>query len=214
MTSCQINLNVIRKKHVSHKIRENSIIPHFEEIEEALISYIIKSSYVVGCAAWLTNSNIIDSLISKKGVKIIVNKESFLSEKLENGRKNYWVNLRKRYDLIPDIDQDLLNNITKILEIDKISNQKGSVLTCGIVSDTCRMHHKFLVFFDENKTPYAVWTGSYNFSQNSNRCLENGIFTTDQFVVQQYLLEFCIVYSRSEHHNWVSGALKSYDKKQ
>lgn len=91
-----------------------------------------------------------------------------------------------------------------------------------------RMHNKFLLFgnvvkkkyeeikgannpkFPENDedseytafVPHAVWTGSFNFTQNGTRCFENAVVITDPVIVKAYYDEFVQIYSLSESLDW------------
>ena len=92
------------------------------------------------------------------------------------------------------------------VECETIS-KNGAIITCGIVNNYSKMHHKFLVFFNEAFEPIGVWTGSYNLSITSNFSLENALYITDADVIAEYIKEFLIIYSFSESYNWNSGLL-------
>lgn len=92
-----------------------------------------------------------------------------------------------------------------------------------------RMHHKFVVFAKKGPgcqkgplcepqpdgcwlcscgeeayqpRPYAVWTGSFNFTMNAGRSLENGLYITDPAIVAAYGQEYAQVLALSESLNW------------
>ena len=69
---------------------------------------------------------------------------------------------------------------------------------------TPRMHHKFLLFCDESAIPYAVWTGSFNFTQNGTQSIENAVVISDPRVVSAYWQEWAYVCSISESLDWES----------
>ena len=96
------------------------------------------------------------------------------------------------------------------------------------------MHHKFLVFCNleiwsvslrdinpdcpENiedeiidagskLEPYAVWTGSFNFSENANYSLENAIYITNTDIVSAYYQEWCQLMALSESIDYRSPEL-------
>lgn len=50
--------------------------------------------------------------------------------------------------------------------------------------------------------PEAVWTGSFNFSVNAGRSLENAVFIEDTAIAQAYANEFSQVAALSEPLNW------------
>jgi phosphatidylserine/phosphatidylglycerophosphate/cardiolipin synthase-like enzyme len=73
------------------------------------------------------------------------------------------------------------------------------------------MHNKFVLFCNVKEaegdgfpeiTPYAVWTGSFNFSKNATFSFENAVVLTDQAVVQSYYREWGQILALSEPLNW------------
>ena len=96
-----------------------------------------------------------------------------------------------------------------------------------------RMHNKFLVFcdievntctyqdLDENGNPFqfqeddgfivipkAVWTGSFNLTDNATKSLENAVYLTDCDIVHAYYDEWEYIFALSE-----SIASEAWDKK-
>ncbi len=234
----KMDFNLMRKKNYHTKLVNNIVQPYFENLEEHLIAYIDNSAYVIGCVAWLTNRNIIEALENIKGVKIIVNKEEYISSKMQTGQKFSNKCLQGRYNDIPDFFENVCdccgltmrscknfktylndcvdadNELKKkssdnmIKDVPTIS-RSGAILTCGIVNNYSKMHHKFLIFFNNNMQPLGVWTGSYNFSTNGNFSLENAIYICDKEVILEYIKEFMAIYPYSESYNWNSGILCS-----
>jgi phosphatidylserine/phosphatidylglycerophosphate/cardiolipin synthase-like enzyme len=211
------NLNKIRIEP-NHKLLEGNVQPYFENLESTLVNFIDKSTYVIGCIAWLTNPKILDALEKKSGVKLIINKEEFLNSNLENSQRFYHKCLRGRYNELHDLfDSNCKCCDGKIIDCDKFKetlgnittdeNKSGAVLTCGVVNNYAKLHHKFLIFLDEQLKMLGVWTGSYNLSVTSNLCLENALYITDPDVINEYLKEFKLIYSHSEKYNWNSGLL-------
>ncbi len=209
-----MNLNLLRKKNELPETNDK-IKVYFENLEGSLLKHLSEASYVLGCVAWLTNNIIIQALQKLKGVKIIVNKEEFLSRKMKKYQQNFYQNLRNSYDTIPDIlrKQCLcckkeINQCCKFNKlVGKLENKEGAILTCGIVNYSSRMHHKFLILFNDEFNPIGVWTGSYNFSKNSNNSFENAIYITDISVITKYINEFLSIYCLSEKYDWESGTL-------
>ena len=70
------------------------------------------------------------------------------------------------------------------------------------------MHHKFLIFLDKNMNLQGVWTGSYNFTNNANNSLDNGLFITDENITKGYVEEFEQLLFMSEKLNWKSSKPK------
>jgi hypothetical protein len=99
-----------------------------------------------------------------------------------------------------------------------------------------KMHNKFLIFgnidyiyetdIDENLmkqgypeswsevdvpipilSPYAVWTGSFNMTNNALNSLENALYITNKKIVFAYYEEWCKIFTFSETFNWKSEPL-------
>jgi hypothetical protein len=80
------------------------------------------------------------------------------------------------------------------------------------------MHHKFVVFcktdvrtvtlvdaMTESRAtirPYAVWTGSFNFTANGSASFENAVYLTDPPLVAAYFEEWGQVVALSEPLDW------------
>jgi phosphatidylserine/phosphatidylglycerophosphate/cardiolipin synthase-like enzyme len=74
-----------------------------------------------------------------------------------------------------------------------------------------RAHHKFVVFCRHverddssclNYQPYGVWTGSFNFTQNAVKSLENAVVLRDPSIVQAYFQEYAQIAALSELLDW------------
>ncbi|CAH6420072.1 Hypothetical protein MVR_LOCUS27 [uncultured virus] len=189
-------------------------------MEDHLVKYIGQASYAVGCACWLTNRNIIDALERMRGVKIIVSKEEFLNPKMQSAQRFSYSCIRGCYNALSDLSKAMCTCCPEPTVASLCPNYRhtfgtrmhdlpidGAVLTCGIVNHGSRMHHKFLVFFDESFKPIGVWTGSYNFSRNSNHSLENALYVTEPRVIQEYIKEFLAIYLLAEKYDWTSSLM-------
>jgi hypothetical protein len=213
-----VDVDILSENQLSDQINV-----FFDSIEKRLISYINSASYVIGCTAWFTNKNILEALKNKLGVKIIVNKEEYLSSLLDRGKYSFYVDLRATYNKIPDLfsedfmktenltDAQTVQSFKKIFgEIRQEDHQKGSILTYGTINIKPKLHHKFLVFFDKEMKPMGVWTGSYNFTENSNFSLENALYITISSIVDKYIKEFLTVFPHSEYHDWKCGIVSKW----
>jgi uncharacterized protein YeeX (DUF496 family) len=60
--------------------------------------------------------------------------------------------------------------------------------------------HKYII----NTIPYAVWTGSFNFSKNSELSFENVIIIHDKDIAQKYFEEWANICALSEPLDWES----------
>lgn len=79
-----------------------------------------------------------------------------------------------------------------------------------------RMHDKFLVFCKEEPEcasdvlygsaikPFAVWTGSFNFTRNATQSFENAVYIEDVKIARAYFDEFQQIAALSEPLDWES----------
>lgn len=215
-----LDFNRMRVNNYHLNTTVQCIQPYFDKLEEHLVGYIEKSSYVIGCVAWLTNKNIIEALENIKGIKIIVNKEEFLNSEMDLSQRFFYKCLRGKYDGMNDMFdmqcECCCRNIKNCINFSKLfgdivktnnDDKNGAILTCGIVNNFSKMHHKFLIFFNDKIEPTGLWTGSYNLSNNSNYSLENALYITQQNIIIEYIKEFLAIYPFSEPYNWKSGIL-------
>jgi hypothetical protein len=79
-----------------------------------------------------------------------------------------------------------------------------------------RMHNKFLVFCrvdilrektypEVDIVPYAVWTGSFNFTMNATMSLENALVLWNRAIAAAYYDEWQQILSLSEPLDWESN---------
>jgi len=200
---------------------------YFRELETHLLRHINEAEAVLGCVAWLTNKAILDALAKKELVALVVQKEDFLRPDLRSGR-NWNAQLRKRYDLLTCTwDRYFLPGLVSSLSV----AGDGTMYPVRCVGNYNRdkspafprMHHKFVVLcrkigdmsayydldvWDETGAsrphlePYAVWTGSFNFTENGVRSLENAIYSTDLAIVEAYTDEWARIEALSEPLDW------------
>jgi hypothetical protein len=197
---------------------------YFRDLEDHVARHIKEADAIVGCVAWLTSPRILDALASVKGgVSIIVQKEEFLRPDLGVHSYATWrEDLRSRYAALRSLGcwPDTLQMVTSALDE---RNRIDPVRCAGMVREKCpaqpRMHHKFLVFcrrtaarpkpvYEEGMrdwpTPYAVWTGSFNFTVNGSNSLENAVFIQSAPVAERYYQEWQNVAWISEPLDWTS----------
>ena len=182
--------------------------------------------------AWLTDAEILKALASKKSVCIIVQKEDFQRPDIDvnlkevDWKKKWKIELRQSYDKLKcnlereDFDQ----NILSFISTHSIDTTLEAVRCVGNKNRHPLMHNKFLVFasyknynrpvsgyYDYGKIkikPYAVWTGSFNFTKNSQNSLENALLIKDPLVVHAYYKEFGQIYAMSEPLDWTVDWVK------
>jgi hypothetical protein len=191
------NLNYIRD--IEEYIPNNTDVCQLflNDLELRLMEFIESSSYVVGCMCWLTSTSILSALQKKKGVKIIVAKEYYLNPKLNSKKSDYHVNTRKKYDQLPDPDK----STAEILFPD-IVIPDGAIVTFGDPREDRRMHHKFLIFFNDDLEIMGCWTGSYNATTNGSVSLENAVYLRDRDIAVKLLNEVRTIMPLCEHYLW------------
>jgi hypothetical protein len=189
----------------------------FRDLEARLIEQIAEADYVYGCVAWLTSEPILRALVGK-GVQIVVQKEDFLRP--DCGVDSSWaVRLRSLY-------AQLRNPLDRY----HVGGRAGMMSYCGdpeVDAVRCvgnhnaaknpafpRSHHKFVLFgkYDRDNSdpdyphqwvrPYAVWTGSFNFTKNAGRSFENAVLLNDPLIVKAYEEEWSQILALSEPLDW------------
>ena len=186
---------------------------YFRDAMDTLVKKIEEADYVIGCVAWLTHPLILRAMSNCIGVNVVVAKEDWLRP------DTIQTNLKELYSHLQPITSD-----RGLRELPFMDRTLWDVSTCGSIADEpvrcfggvntdkklawSRLHHKFLLFgrYDNQaetiQQPYAVWTGSLNFTHNSNNSLENGVYMTDPVIVNSYTREFTQILALSEPLNW------------
>ena len=161
------------------------IRPVFRNIEIELIEQIHKHDIIVGCVAWLTSIPILEAL-QGKSVQFVVQQEDWLRPDSDE-----WSLARQR-----SLYQSLIG----------VSNWVAQASYCSAFNiqpvrlsgkpktknrSNPRMHHKFVLFGNEGHNSFdLLWTGSYNFTANATKSLENGLFIKCPEVVDSYFMEW------------------------
>lgn len=188
----------------------------FRNIETRLIEFINESEVILGCVAWLTNKAVLNALSRRKAVSLVVQKEDFLRPDL-NAQSGWAEELRAMYEALPGgldtystgQDETLMAGVND--EFDRIAPVR-CVGCCNVNHDPAfpRMHHKFIIacravtysndlFYPE---PYAVWTGSFNFTANAARSLENALILRDKRICWAYYEEYAQISVLAEPLDW------------
>ena len=159
------------------------IRPVFRNIEQEIIEKIQQSTYVVGCVAWLTSIPILEAL-QNKNVQFVVQQEDWLrpdSEEWSMSRqRNLYKSLTGIYNQTAGASDCACFEVQPIRLSGKPKSKDKS---------NARMHHKFALFGDDDGFD-TVWTGSYNFTANASKSLENGIFIKSNEIINAYWMEW------------------------
>lgn len=169
---------------------------HFRDFEKHLIYEIKHAHYVWACLSWLTEPKIIQAL-ADTGADILVQKEEFWAREGEE-----W----KGDPDAPETTEYAEYQLKKLLR--GIYNSLDHIHCVGMIRDPHyqrgQMHHKFLVFFNSENRPYAVWTGSYNTTMYNHRSLENALMIQDRKIAAAYAKEFVRIRHIKEPLDWKS----------
>jgi hypothetical protein len=192
---------------------------YFKDLEAHLIKHIEEADYVFGCVAWLTSFPILAALRRKLGVCLVVQKEDFLRPDTDVTYDNAWkTSLQHAYTSLPAMSRSGFGGLLSEMSVCG-DNTLPAVRCVGLRADPAhrvapRSHHKFVLFAKQHDPhiawnlpmyfPYAVWTGSYNFTKNAGLSFENAVVLTHQHIVEAYMAEFEQIAALSESLDWSS----------
>jgi len=185
---------------------------YFRDLPRHLINHINQADVVLGCVAWLTHDEILDAMAGAR-CSLVVQKEDFLRPDMNAAGDRWKARLRDKYSHIgglgrPMVAPDLSYCSDPALDgVRCVGNHNSSRLPAFP-----RMHNKFVVFakcrIDDNSeysiTPYATWTGSFNFTKNGGASLENALYVESQDIAQAYFQEYRHILALSEPLDWES----------
>lgn len=200
---------------------------HEKKLKELIKRF--EKGAIFGCVAWLTSEPILTALSKCGHVQIVVQKEDFLRPDNNQGKHNPWKNkLNTLYSKIHfGLERFQMKYGVGELSICSDPTVEGIRCVGNHNKDKNpafpRAHHKFLVFCEledykdqgtgqeyewSNYKPIAVWTGSYNITDNATRSFENVIYLEDGSganpIIESYLKEHHQILSISEQLDWTS----------
>ena len=203
-----------RAQNKNNSVITSDLEVYFRDLPKHIIGHISDAQLVLGCVAWLTHPGILAEL-AKTEAAIVVQKEDFLRPDL--GARTGWKKaLRASYDalcchrsrwefgnMIGELSTGEDICMTAVRCVGNLNREKSPAFP--------RMHNKFLVFCRvedrencEEIVPYAVWTGSFNLTNNAANSLENAVLIRHSQVVQAYFQEFGQIMALSEPLDWES----------
>lgn len=194
---------------IDYGIKTDEVEVFFRDIKGSLCELIKKSKIVVGCVAWLTDTDILNALAKTKA-SIIVQKEDFLRPDSAGDGKEH---LRNMYAKIDSHCERFLFENTILPKMTYCGDPCLGGIRCvgNHNSDKNpahpRMHNKFIIFckFGRNKIePQSVWTGSFNFTNNAGSSFENAVLIKNKKIAMAYLKEFGQIAALSEPLDWQS----------
>ena len=137
---------------------------YFADIEGVITKLIRQSTAIMGCMSWFTNRRLLGELYYMEWLRVIVNDDSINQEHYNSYR--HVVKHINQYNKPADVKQDAL------------------WLMCNNTDDTL-MHNKFMIMM-KNRKPFAVVTGSYNWTYRANDNLENIVVLYDEQSINKY----------------------------
>jgi hypothetical protein len=185
----------------------------FKNLDKTLINLISEADFVFGCVAWLTHSEVLKALAQKQ-TAIVVQKEDFLRPDMTLPNSPY-TSLRALYgNLKCRLNRYCLLGIANSLSV--CGDPSVAPIRCVGSHNSekkvawPRAHHKFLIFakIEERSPghdviqPYAVWTGSFNITNNATMSFENAVLIRDPNIVEAFASEFGQIFALSEPLDW------------
>ena len=194
--------------------RSGNITCYTAHLAEELSAHIAAADAVVGCMAWLTSRVVLKALSEvQMGCQIVVQKEDFIRPGIVSRGE-----LQNMYSRVrsPGDGYDLPPPGCDLNTCGDASEQVDPIRCLGEVhyddrKAHPRMHHKFFVFCRRGKQdyrnripliPFAVWTGSFNATENATRSMENAVVIDDTKVAVFYANEWARLYAMSEPLDW------------
>jgi hypothetical protein len=198
---------------------DGSTTVYFRGLADKLIAEIGQADVVIGCVAWLTHPQILEALARTQGVALVVQKEDFLRPDVgQVDRSRFNRRLRSLYAALPVGPDRYAYSDSIVCELSYLGDPTLEPVRCVGGHNATRApafpraHHKFALFckmhYDEQHggvvRPYAVWTGSFNFTMNASRSLDNAVLLRDKRFVAAYYAEWAQVLAMSEPLDWTA----------
>jgi len=136
------------------------LIPHFTQIENVICDYMKSADEVFICVAWISSIKIIDMASMLNSHLLIAQQSKFISGS---------------YDYNRELFQQLKKSFSQVY-----------MYTQGVDHI---MHNKFMILCRDS-SPYAVITGSYNYTIQAKKNCENIIYIENSQVASAYKNEF------------------------
>jgi hypothetical protein len=169
-------------------IFHNNLHDHFLNIMEKYG----KNRTIVGCIAWLTSDQLINSLSNAKQVALVVNDENY-------SKWGFGCVTREKYKKLPPFKRPFLETWgNKIVTPLNVLSKVYEPVRCFGTQETqflnSIMHIKTVIICDDDDMPRWIWQGSMNFTNNSQNNLENAVFIDDKNLALHSFLNFSNVF--------------------
>lgn len=202
-----LNKGLISTPVCSH---QSNVECHFRNLQKVLLNEIEKADIILGCVAWISDPLILESLIKKPTALILDSRVNRMGKKLKD-----------LYDQLKETDKEpiyrflregngsgeyLCNTDLNNVPVDGAYSENWNFESGLYAVDGFYrfMHHKFLILIritgncscgNKVYTP-SVWTGSFNFTKNASKGLENAVIIRDKYISASYLCEFLEIYQK------------------
>ena len=194
---------------------------YFRDLQTRLVELISEADIVLGSVAWLTSFPILDALAKTYSSHIVVQKEDFLRPDTNSG-SDWNRKLHEKYNAIPSRitrDHPSLSG-TALYNMSYLGDPAIQSARCvgnynrEKAAASPRAHNKFIIFckktidfpgaspIEIRFSPYAVWTGSFNFTTNATRSFENAILMHGKDIAMPFFREWAQISALSEPLNW------------
>lgn len=193
---------------------------HFRDLQKILVGEIEKADIVLGCVAWISDPVVLESLTKKSVALILDSKVNRMGKKLKSLYQELKdTNKEPIYEMLTNgfgsekylCYTDLNNQPVPKAYAEDWNFESGLYAVDGFYR---YMHHKFLILLKQappcfhcgrKKYIPTVWTGSFNFTKNASKGLENAVIIRNQYISASYLCEFLEIYkNHSRQLNVVS----------
>ncbi len=192
MTIYRSTIN-FRTGTANHNFTEGSSRYIFEGVIDELCKEIKQANVVFGDVMSVTSKKVISALEGLDSCQLVLNKKSY-------GKHHLYSRIRCLYT-----PRNILYNLEEAIDDGSWDDDLESIRYCGSLdeSEPALMHNKIIVLAKIDPRnfrldPYAVWSGSCNFSFNASRSFENAIITYNRKVAVQYYKEYKQILARSE----------------
>ncbi|CAH6418285.1 Hypothetical protein POVN_LOCUS55 [uncultured virus] len=156
-------------------------IPHFTKIKEAIATYLRGADTAYVCSAWFSCPHILEAMASLSKCELLVSTKPPCLHELKEARIACYLHVHQpKFSFSVEVKED---------------NERSVPSVKDDVKEYELMHNKFIVLLKEAgeeriQTPYAVITGSYNFTKAADTNAENIVYIPDSVVAAVYLKQF------------------------